>query len=61
MALKPEHYEFHEAVHEHGEARCQGCDEPVDLSNADDVDEAIDIWNEHVKEEHPENYPEDWD
>jgi hypothetical protein len=48
---------FHEAYHEYGEIRCEGCSEPIDLSDADDTDGAIDIWNEHVRSEHPENAP----
>lgn len=48
-------HEFGEAVHEHGEATCEGCGESVDLSDADTVEEGREIWNEHIRTEHPEN------
>lgn len=43
---------FREAYHEYGEAICDGCNETVDLSTADDVDEAVKVWNRHVESEH---------
>jgi len=33
---------------EEGEVRCRGCDTMVDLSDADDINEGVDIWNDHV-------------
>lgn len=33
---------------EEGEVRCRGCDTMVDLSDADDINEAIALWNDHV-------------
>lgn len=35
----------------HGEARCE-CGETVDLSDADDVEEAGERWNEHIRTAH---------
>lgn len=43
---------FKEGYHEYGEVRCDGCNERVDLSNAEDVDEALEVWNEHVETGH---------
>jgi hypothetical protein len=43
---------FWQGMVEQGEIRCRGCDEFVDLDNADDINEAIEIWNNHVKSEH---------
>jgi len=40
-----------ESYHEHSEVICDGCNQTVDLSNADDLNEAIEIWNNHVKDE----------
>jgi len=31
-----------------GEVRCRGCDTFVDLEDADDINEGVEIWNEHV-------------
>ena len=39
-----------EAYHEYGDVRCDGCGELIDLSEADDVDEAVGIWNDHAQE-----------
>lgn len=36
----------------HGEARCEGCGERVDMSDLDTVEEAKERWNEHIREEH---------
>lgn len=33
-----------------GEIRCRGCGTMVDLSDADDINEGVDIWNAHVAE-----------
>lgn len=41
---------FREAFHEYGEIQCKGCGETVDLSTAEDVDEALELWNDHVRE-----------
>lgn len=50
---QPDVEEFREGFHEYGEVRCEGCnDQPVDLSDAGDIHEALDIWNDHVEEEH---------
>ena len=54
MGLKPDPHEWDEAVHEYGEARCEGCNELIDLSEADSINEGIEIWNEHVRAEHSE-------
>lgn len=35
---------------EQGEVRCRGCDEFVDLESADDINEGVELWNEHVAE-----------
>lgn len=32
-----------------GEVRCQGCDEMVDLSSAEDINDGVELWNEHVR------------
>lgn len=37
-----------EGFHEYGEVRCTGCGETVDLSDADDLNEAAAVWNVHV-------------
>lgn len=55
MTREIDSHEFGEAVHVHGEARCEGCGEDIDMSEADNVNEGIEIWNEHVRENHPEN------
>ena len=47
------HHDIGEALY-HGEAYCGGCRETVDLSDAEDVEEAGEIWNEHVLSAHPE-------
>lgn len=39
----------------HGEARCDGCGETVDLSDAENVEEAGEIWNNHVRSVHGED------
>ena len=31
--------------------RCPECD-PIDLSDAADITEAVEIWNDHLREEH---------
>jgi hypothetical protein len=36
-------------IHE-GEVRCRGCDTFIDLDDADDINEGVDIWNAHVEE-----------
>lgn len=42
-----------ESYHEFGLIRCTGCnDAEVDLSDADDFEEACQIWNDHVQEHH---------
>lgn len=33
---------------EEGEVRCRGCDTFVDLEDAEDINEGVEIWNEHV-------------
>lgn len=48
------HYHvFNEAVNEYGELKCRGCDDFVDMSGAETVNDGIDIWNDHVREVHP--------
>lgn len=37
-------------VEDDGEVRCRGCDTMVDLSSADDINDAVDCWNEHVQD-----------
>jgi len=54
MPRKPDRWEWEEAVFEYGEMRCQGCVDAVDLSDAETINEGIEIWNEHVRQEHPE-------
>jgi hypothetical protein len=34
---------------EYGEVRCEDCGETVDLSEAATLDEAMQIWNDHVE------------
>lgn len=41
---------------QHGEVHCEDCDEYVDLSEADTLDEARDRWNEHVDDSGGELY-----
>lgn len=41
-----------EAYHEFDEVLCDSCDEFVDLTDADSVSEAKELWNEHVENEH---------
>lgn len=38
-----------------GEVRCRGCNSYVNLDEAEDITEAIEIWNQHVKDEHSGN------
>lgn len=33
---------------EEGEVKCLGCDDFVDLSDCENVNEGVDTWNEHV-------------
>lgn len=42
-----------EGYHVHGELICAGCGDTVDLSDADDLDAAKELWNAHIKSEHP--------
>lgn len=38
---------------EFGTVRCEGCgNDEVDLSDAETFGEAVDIWNDHVREVH---------
>lgn len=46
-----------EGFYEFGEVRCGECG-TIDLSGADDLDEAREVWNDHVREEHPGWYLE---
>lgn len=48
--------ELREGYREHGALICDGCNTRVDLSEALDAREAADLWNDHIREEHPENY-----
>jgi hypothetical protein len=43
-----------EGYYEHGEVLCDGCNETVDLSEAEDIQEAAQIWDNHVEERHRE-------
>jgi hypothetical protein len=40
------------AYYDHGEVRCEGCNEVVDLSDANNLAEVAKIWNGHVRDEH---------
>jgi len=44
-----------EGLHEYEAVTCDYCNEAVDLSDADDVDDAIGIWNSHAESEHPDS------
>lgn len=44
-----------EGLHEYEAVTCDYCNEVVDLSDADDVDDAIAIWNTHAESEHPDS------
>jgi len=46
--------EFREAYHVHGEVGCKTCNSTIDLSEADDVNEAIDIAQDHDCDDDPE-------
>jgi len=46
----PDQTLLREAWEDHGEATCAGCGEAVDLSPADDIEEAKALWNEHVED-----------
>lgn len=46
---------FKEGYFEYREVRCAGCDVTVDLSSATSLDEAIDVWNDHVEANHGGN------
>lgn len=35
---------------EEGEVRCRACDTMVDLDDADDINEGVELWNDHVQE-----------
>jgi len=41
-----------EGYHEHREVICIGCNAVVDLSGAEDVTEAVKIWNRHIRKNH---------
>lgn len=41
-----------EGYHEYDEVTCEACNEVVDLSNADNVNEAIQLWNKHAHTKH---------
>jgi hypothetical protein len=43
--------QIRDGYHEYGEVRCPSCG-VVDLSDADDVSEAIELWYSHVRENH---------
>ena len=32
-----------------GEVRCRGCDEFVDLSGCEEINDGVEVWNEHVR------------
>jgi hypothetical protein len=52
-AERDAHAIIQEAFYEYGELRCEGCNnEPIDLSDAEDLQEAKAIWNEHVRSVH---------
>jgi hypothetical protein len=44
-----------EGLHEYEAVTCDYCNETVDLSAADDVDDAIETWNAHVDAQHPDS------
>lgn len=46
--------DFDEAVNEYGEIRCTDCQDAIDLSDAGTINEGVEIWNDHVREHHPE-------
>lgn len=37
---------------EQGFVSCIECDDSVDLSEANDINDAVEIWNDHVQEAH---------
>lgn len=47
---------LHEALSEglyYGSIICDTCNTEVDLDDADTVNEAGELWNEHMRDEHP--------
>lgn len=50
--LEPDPQEWKEALHVHGEVICDGCNRTIDLSGAETVNEAISIFNGHVRTTH---------
>lgn len=40
---------FKEAVHYWNEALCKGCQQRVDLRDAENFEEGKEIWKEHIK------------
>lgn len=50
MEQKEAERRFREAYHEYGYIRCQDCGAQVDFSDDDSVNDAIETWNDHVRE-----------
>jgi len=41
-----------EGYYQHGSVLCDGCDQRVDLSDAEDITDAAELWNQHLESEH---------
>lgn len=49
---QPGHERLREGFHQHEAVLCDGCNQKVDLSDADDLGEALELWNEHMRKQH---------